>query len=134
MSVTKRMQILKSIVLADFAKKSAKNKHSENGPRREDPNRMKMLKESLNVVALPSELKPLQYNVLLLCKAQQKRIYSVIVFPMFWKTFHSRNNALCDRSKVCQLQEQKVSEGSDLYCFQKSQKEYVNNLSEVYRK
>ena len=65
---------------------------------------------------------------------REKNLQSDIVFRMFLKTFYSRNNALCDLWKVCQLQEQKVSEASDLYRFQKSPKEYVKNLSEVYRK
>ena len=64
----------------------------------------------------------------------EKNLRSVIVFSNVFENFHSRNNALCDLSKFCQLEEQKVSEASDLYRFQKSPKEYIKNLSEVYRK
>ena len=61
MSVTKRMRILKTVALADFAEKNSK--------------RMNILKEeNSNVVVRRSELKPLTYNILLLCKAQEKRI------------------------------------------------------------
>ena len=40
----------------------------------------------------------------------------------------------CSLRSFKSLCEQKVSETSDFHCFQKSPKEYVKNLSEVYRK
>ena len=118
----KRIHILKTVELADFAEKN--------------PKRMGILKVREFECSAPlSELKPLQCTVLLLCKSQEKRIYNIsFYFRMFCKLFHSRNKALCDLSEVYQLQEQKVSEASEVYRFQKSPKEYVKNLSEVYRK
>ena len=94
---------------AGFAEKNFSYQKNGNG----------MLKnENSNVVVRPSELKPLQCNVLLLCQSQEKRICEVsLFFSNIFENFHSRNNALCDLSKVCQLQEQKVSEASDLYRF-----------------
>ena len=65
---------------------------------------------------------------------REKNQRSVIVFSNVFENFHSLNNALWDLSNVCQLQEQKISEALDSYCFQNSPKEYVKNLSEVYRK
>ena len=50
-------------------------------------------------------------------------------FSNFSENFHSRNNALWDLSKVCQLQEQKISEASDLYRFQKSPKKNTSKIS-----
>ena len=44
--------------------------------------------ENSNVFVRPSELKPLQWNVLLLCQSQEKRICEVtLFFRMFLKTF-----------------------------------------------
>ena len=65
---------------------------------------------------------------------REKDLRSNIVFSNVFENFHSRNNALWDLSKVCQHHEQKIPEASGPYRFQKSQKEYVKNLSEVYRK
>ena len=62
---------------------------------------------------------------------REQNLRSVIVFSNVFESFHSRNDALC---YLCQLQEQKASEASDLYRFQKSPKEYDKNLSEVCRK
>ena len=53
---------------------------------------------------------------------REKNPRSVIVFSNVFGNFLSRNNALCDLSKVCQLQEQRVSEASDPYRFLKSPK------------
>ena len=119
----KRRRIMKTVALADFTEKNVK--------------RMGILKhENLNVVVQPSELKPLQYNALLLCQCQGKRICKVFLFfRMLLKTFSfTKQRSLLSLSKVCQLQEQRVSEASNLYRFQKNPKEYVKNLSEVYRK
>ena len=66
--------------------------------------------------------------------SREKNLRSTLVFSNVSENFNSRNNALWDLSNVCQLQEQRVSEASDLYRFQKSPKEHVKNLSEVYRK
>ena len=117
---SKRIRILKTVGLADFAEKNAK--------------RMGTLKnESSNVFVRPSELKPLQCNVLLLCQSQEKRMCKLsLFFRMFLKTFSFMKNSLCHLSNVCQLQAQKVFVASDPYRFQKSPKEYVKNLSEVY--
>ena len=56
---------------------------------------------------------------------REKNLRSTIVSSNVFENFNSRNNALWDLSNVCQLQEQKVSEASDLSRFQKSPKEYV---------
>ena len=57
------------------------------------------------------------------------------IFECFANFFiHETRLFASDLSEVYQLQEQKVSEASEVYRFQKSPKEYVNNLSKAYRK
>ena len=106
------MGILKTVELVDFAEKNAKRiTNSENGRvgklgrEKCQKNGNGMLKnENLNVVVRPSELKPLCCNVLSLWQLQEKRICEVsLFFSNVFENFHSRNNALCDLSKVCQL-------------------------------
>ena len=113
--------ILKTVESADFAEKNTK--------------RMGILKnKSLNVVVRWSELKPLQYNVLSLCQTQEKRFckVSLLFFQMFLKTFSFTKQCSLRSFKICQLQEQKVSEASDPYRFQKSPNEYIKDLSDFY--
>ena len=80
-SVTKRMGILKTVELADFAEKNAKRIRSlktvglADFREKSQKNGNGMLKnENSNVVVRQSELKPLHCNVLLLCQSQEKRI------------------------------------------------------------
>ena len=63
--------------------------------------------------------------------AREKNLRSVIVFQMFLKTLihETMLSAIFQKSASSGAQEQKVSEASDLYSFQKSPKEYVKNLS-----
>ena len=75
MSGAKRIHIQKTVELADFAEKNVKRIH--------------ILKEREFECCLfvrPSELKPLQYNVFLLCQSQsqEKRICE---FPLFSRMF-----------------------------------------------
>ena len=66
-------------------------------------------KTEYSFVDRPSELKPLQCNVLLLCQSQEKRICEVsLFFSNVFENFLSRNNALCDLSKVCQLRSRRL--------------------------
>ena len=107
--------------------KCQKNTHSENGRVR----RLRREKCQKNTHSERKRVRMLLFvwanwshcNAMYFCYANPKRKEYAkchCFFECFWKLFHSRNNALC--------------EASDLYRFQKSPKEYVKNLSEVYRK
>ena len=80
------MEVLKTVELADFAEKNAKRIRKTVGLAdfaEKNATRMGMgilKKESSNVVVRPSELKPLQYKVLLLCQSREKRICKVTFF------------------------------------------------------